>query len=150
VPVGQALGQYFLKDELQSASGDGSVIIVVATDAPLSDRNLERLARRTFLGIARTGSPITSGSGDYAVAFSTAAGARRTQARRSAVAAVEELPNDRISPLFQAAVEATEEAVLNSLFKARTSEGNGRRIEALPVEETLRLYRAARDSGRSR
>jgi D-aminopeptidase len=150
VPVGQALGQYFLEDELQSASGDGSVIIVVATDAPLSDRNLERLARRTFLGIARTGSPITSGSGDYAVAFSTAAGARRTQARRSAVAAVEELPNDRISPLFQAAVEATEEAVLNSLFKARTSEGNSRRIEALPLEETLRLYRAARDSGRSR
>jgi D-aminopeptidase len=150
VPVGQALGQYFLKDELQSASGDGSVIIIVATDAPLSDRNLERLARRTFLGIGRTGSPITSGSGDYAVAFSTAAAARRTQARRSAVAAVEELSNDRVSPLFQAVVEATEEAVLNSLFKARTTEGNGRRIEALPIEETRRLYQAATQSTKTR
>ena len=150
VPVGQALGQYFLKDELQSASGDGSVIIIVATDAPLSDRNLERIARRTFLGIARTGSPITSGSGDYAVAFSTAAGARRTQERRSAVSAMEELPNDQVSPLFQAVVEATEEAVLNSMFKARTTEGNGRRIEALPIEETRRLYQSARPSKKTR
>jgi len=71
VPVGQALGRYYLKDELAKANADGSVIIVLATDAPLSDRNLERLARRAFLGIARTGSPMTNGSGDYAIAFST-------------------------------------------------------------------------------
>ena len=144
VPVGQALGQYFLKDELQSASGDGSVVIVIATDAPLSDRNLERLARRAFLGIARTGSPITSGSGDYALAFSTSEAVRRTRSRRSGVGMFEELSNDRVSPLFQAAVEATEEAVLNSMFKASTTEGNGRTIQALPVAEVMKLYRRSR------
>ena len=144
VPIGQALGQYFLKDELQSASGDGSVVIVIATDAPLSDRNLERLARRAFLGIARTGSPITSGSGDYALAFSTSEAVRRTRSRRSGVGTFEELSNDRVSPLFQAAVEATEEAVLNSMFKAATTEGNGRTIQALPVAEVMKLYRRSR------
>ena len=144
VPVGQALGQYMLKNELESASGDGSVIVVIATDAPLSDRNLKRLARRAFLGIARTGSPITGGSGDYAVAFSTHEGVRRTTARRGAVSAFEELPNDRITPLFQAVVEATEEAVLNSMFKAVTTESNGARIEALPVKRVVELYRASR------
>ena len=148
VPVGQALGQYFLKDDLQSASGDGSVVIVIATDAPLSDRNLKRLASRAFLGIGRTGSPITGGSGDYAIAFSTHEAVRRTQSRRSRASAIEDLPNDRVSPLFQAVVEATEEAVLNSMFKAETMESNGRRIEALPLGETLRLYRAARPAGK--
>jgi D-aminopeptidase len=144
VPVGQALGQYMLKEQLQDASGDGSVIVVIATDAPLSDRNLRRLARRAFLGIARTGSPITNGSGDYAVAFSTSEAVRRTAARRGAVAAYEEVPNDRITPLFQAVVEATEEAVLNSMFKAGTMAGNGARIEALPVERVVELYRRVR------
>ncbi|MGA9581733.1 MAG: P1 family peptidase [Allosphingosinicella sp.] len=144
VPVGQALGQYYLKDELSSDSGDGSVIVVIATDAPLSDRNLERLARRAFLGIGRTGSPITNGSGDYAVAFSTHEGVRRTAARRGGAGAIEDLPNDRVTPLFQAAVEATEEAVLNSLFKAETMEANGARIEALPVGRVTELYREAR------
>ena len=143
VPVGQKLGRYFLKDELSSASGDGSVIVVIATDAPLSDRNLERLARRAFLGIARTGSPITNGSGDYAVAFSTHEGVRRTPTRRSSASEVTDLPNDRVSPLFQAVVEATEEAVLNSLFKAETMESNGARIEALPLDRVVELYRAA-------
>jgi D-aminopeptidase len=144
VPVGQALGQYMLKNELQDASGDGSVIVVIATDAPLSDRNLKRLARRAFLGIARTGSPITNGSGDYAVAFSTSEAVRRTAARRSAVSAYEEVPNDRVTPLLQAVVEATEEAVLNSMFKAETTESNGARIEALPVDRVVQLYRRAR------
>lgn len=143
LPVGQLLGQHYLKDELQSASGDGSVIIVVATDAPLSDRNLRRLARRTFLGIARTGSPITSGSGDYAIAFSTSEAVRRTAARRAAVSPFAELPNDKVSPLFQAVVEATEEAVLNSMFKARTMDGHGRRVEALPVNAVMKAYRRA-------
>lgn len=143
VPVGQRLGRYFLKDELSSGAGDGSVIVVIATDAPLSDRNLERLARRAFLGIARTGSPITNGSGDYAVAFSTHEGVRRTIARRGAASQLEDLPNDAVSPLFQAVVEATEEAVLNSLFKAETMEANGSRIEGLPVERVMELYRGA-------
>ena len=143
-PVGQALGRHYLRDELQSASGDGSVIIVIATDAPLSDRNLERLARRAFLGIARTGSPITNGSGDYAVAFSTHPGVRRNAARRAAASAIEELPNEAVSPLFEAVVEASEEAVINALFAAEAMDGHRGRIEALPVEEVVRLYRRGR------
>ena len=144
VPVGEALGRYYLKDALSSAAGDGSVIIVIATDAPLSDRNLTRLARRAFLGIARTGSPITNGSGDYAVAFSTHPGVRRTAERRGGASTIEELPNEVVSPLFQAVVEATEEAVLNSLFKAETMEANGARVEALPIDEVLELVRQVR------
>jgi D-aminopeptidase len=144
VPIGKLLGRYFLKDETQSASGDGSVVIVIATDAPLSDRNLQRLARRAFLGIARTGSPITNGSGDYALAFSTAEAVRRTPARRGAEAEVRELPNDRVSPLFQAVVEATEEAVLNSMFKGQTMEGHNGRIEALPVQRVIEHHRESR------
>jgi D-aminopeptidase len=150
VPIGKLLGRHYLKDELQSASGDGSVIIVIATDAPLSDRNLKRLASRAFLGIGRTGSPITNGSGDYAVAFSTNEAVRRTPARRGAPSPVEELPNDRVSPLFEAAVEATEEAVLNSLFKAQTMDGHGGRIEALPVEQLLDHYRGSRGTSKPR
>jgi D-aminopeptidase len=146
--IGEALGKYFLKDEL-SASGDGSVIVVIATDAPLSDRNLKRLARRAFLGIARTGSPITNGSGDYAIAFSTDPQVRRTPERRGGAGSLAELPNERVSPLFQAAVEATEEAVLNSLFKAETMEGNGTRIEALPIEQVLRRHRRERGGARN-
>jgi D-aminopeptidase len=138
--IGEALGQHFLRDAVQSQSGDGSVIIVIATDAPLSDRNLERLADRSFLGIARTGSPITNGSGDYAVAFSTQEGVRRTAPRRAAQATIEDLPNESVSPLFQAVVEATEEAVINALFAAETMDGHQGRIEALPVESVVRLH----------
>ena len=141
VPAGQLLGRYFLKDQLQSSSGDGSVIVVIATDAPLSDRNLKRLARRSFAGIARTGSAFTSGSGDYAIAFSTEPSVRRTPERRGSESTAQELPNDRMSPLFQAVAEATEEAVLNSLFRAETMDGNGARIEALPLEPVIDEYR---------
>jgi D-aminopeptidase len=144
VPVGQALGRYFLKDELSGGSADGSVIIVIATDAPLSDRNLERLARRAFLGIARTGSPMTNGSGDYAVAFSTNADVRRTVERRSKPGTIIDLPNDQVSPLFEAAVEATEEAVINSLFAATAMDGAQGHIDALPVDEVVKLHRRAR------
>ena len=144
VPVGQALGRYFLKDELSGGSADGSVIIVIATDAPLSDRNLERLARRAFLGIARTGSPMTNGSGDYAIAFSTSADVRRTPERRAQQSAIAELPNEQISPLFEAAVEATEEAVINALFAATSMDGANGRIDALPLDEVLKLYRRGR------
>jgi D-aminopeptidase len=149
LPVGPALGQYYLRDALESASGDGSVIVVVATDAPLSDRNLERLARRAFLGIARTGSPITNGSGDYAVAFSTHEAVRRTAARREAQATIEELPNEAVSPLFEAVVEATEEAVVNALFAAETMDGHRGRIEALPIDRVLQLRRTRNEGSRS-
>lgn len=145
VPVGQALGRYYLRRELDDASADGSVIIVIATDAPLSDRNLERLARRAFLGIGLTGSPMTNGSGDYAVAFSTSEAVRRTAARRSETSTTAEVPNDNMSPLFQAAVEATEEAVVNSLFVAEAVTGHRGRIEALPVDRVVDLYRRSRD-----
>jgi D-aminopeptidase len=144
VPVGQALGRYYLKDELAKANADGSVIIVVATDAPLSDRNLERLAHRAFLGIARTGSPMTNGSGDFAIAFSTNADVRRTPERRAQASPIVDLPNESMSPLFEAATEATEEAVINSLFAATSTDGNGHHVDALPVDQVIKLYRKSR------
>ena len=144
VPIGQALGQYYLKDELSKASGDGSCIVVIATDAPLSDRNLERLAHRGLLGIARTGSPMTNGSGEYAVAFSTNLDVRRTPERRSKPGSVVDLPNEQMSPLFEAAVEAAEEAAINSLFAATPTDGNGRHIDALPVNQVMKVYKRAR------
>ena len=100
------------------ANADGSIIIVVATDAPLSDRALTRLGKRAMAGLARTGAAFSNGSGDYAISFSTAPSVRRTPARREALATVSELPNDRMTPLFVAVAEATEEAILNSLLKA--------------------------------
>jgi D-aminopeptidase len=144
VPVGQALGRYYLKDELSKASGDGSCIVVIATDAPLSDRNLERLAHRGLLGIVRTGSPMTNGSGEYAIAFSTNLDVRRTPERRAKPSAIVDLPNDQVSPLFEAAVEAAEEAAINSLFAASSMDGNGRHIEALPVDKVVKLYNRTR------
>lgn len=141
VPVGQLLGRYYLKDELSKTNADGSVIIVLATDAPLSDRNLERLARRAFLGIARTGSPMTNGSGDFAIAFSTNQDVRRTAARRAHQSAILDLPNEQMSPLFEAALEATEEAVINSLFAATPADGNGHHVDALPIDKVVALYR---------
>ena len=144
VPVGQELGKYFLKDELSKASADGSCIVVVATDAPLSDRNLERLAHRGLLGIARTGSPMTNGSGEYSIAFSTNPHVRRTPERRAAASAIVDLPNEQMSPLFEAAVEAAEEAAINSMFAATAVDGNGHRIDALPVKQVVKLFKEAR------
>ena len=134
-PVGLELHKHDYIGMIDDHPGDGSVMIVLATDAPLSDRNLNRLARRAFLGIARTGSAMSNGSGDYAIAFSTAAEVRRTPARRQAVATVADLPNDAMSPLFQAVTEAVEEAVYNALLQAVTTVGvDGHRLEALPAE----------------
>lgn len=140
-PLGQQLGQYFLKDKLTLA--DGSIMIVLATDAPLSDRNLTRLARRAFAGLARTGAAFSNGSGDYALAFSTAESVRRTPERRAALHAYPEFPNDLLSPLFLAAIEATEEAVYNSLCMATTTRGYRETIAALPLEslQEIRKFR---------
>ncbi len=145
--IGEALGQYFMKEVLDRGDADGSVIIVIATDAPLSDRNLERMARRAFIGIGRTGSPMTNGSGDYAIAFSTAESVRRTPERRSSAETISDLPNNLMSPLFQATVEATEEAVYNSLIAAETMTGNGVTVEELPMDRVVPLLkaRASRD-----
>jgi D-aminopeptidase len=136
IQVGKKLGQYYLKEKLDDISADGSIMIVVATDAPLSDRNLKRLAKRGLAGIARTGASMSNGSGDYAIAFSTAEAVRRTAERRSNVWGYPEVPNDLISPLFQAVIEATEEAIYNSLCMAETMTGyQGRTIETLPLEQ---------------
>ncbi|GAB4531168.1 MAG: P1 family peptidase [Amphiplicatus sp.] len=141
-PVGEALGRYFLKDYVDDGDADGSVMIVVATDAPLSDRNLERLARRALAGLARTGASMTNGSGDYVIAFSTAESVRRTPARRSQpVYEAAEVSNQYLSPLSQAVIEATEEAILNSLFMAETTQGydsaagGPRVVEAIPLDK---------------
>ena len=116
----------------------GSIMIVVATDAPLSDRNLERLAKRALVGLSRTGATIANGSGDYVIAFSTAESVRRTPTRRSSIATVAELPNDRMDPLFQAVAEATEEAIVNSLLQARPMSSALRDAEALDPEVVRR------------
>jgi len=135
IPVGRQLGQYYLKEKLDDASADGSVMIVLATDAPLSERNLRRLAKRGLAGLARTGASMSNGSGDYVIAFSTAEAVRRTPERRSAVWAYPEVPNDLMSPLFQAAIEATEEAIYNSLCMAETMSGfQSQTIMALSID----------------
>lgn len=140
-PVGRELDQYYLKRELDRGDADGSIMMVVATDAPLDTRNLERLAKRAILGLSRTGSPMSNGSGDYVLAFSTAEGVRRTPERRAAVHPEEALPNDLLSPLFEAVVEATEEAIYNSLFRASTTTARGTTVEALPLDRTLEVLR---------
>ncbi len=159
-PVGRELGKFYLKEQLEwrrvgqnqnpenavSDWADGSIIMVVATDAPMDHRNLRRLAERAMLGLARTGSPSTNGSGDYVIAFSTA---KQNRIRASeSLRNTQTLSNDTMSPLFQAVVEATEEAIYNSIFRATTVTGRDRNtIEALPIEKTveiLRKYGAAR------
>jgi len=161
-PVGQELGRYYLKQELDrekstrpsganseanSASdlADGSVIIVIATDAPIDSRNLKRLAERSMMGLARTGSSASNGSGDYAIAFSVAADLR-IQLRSSSENAYAPRPlkllsNDAMSPLFLAVIEATEEAIYNSLLRATTTTGRGHTVEALPIDRTVEILR---------
>jgi len=134
IPVGKHLHQYSLKEQLEELSTDGSIMIVLATDAPLSDRNLGRLATRGLAGLARTGASMSNGSGDDVIAFSTAADVRRTPEQRSKVWSYPELPNDWMSPLFQAAIESTEEAIYNSLCMAETMTGyRGATVAALPL-----------------
>lgn len=141
-PVGEALRRHHLVDAAADYGADGSIMIVVATDAPLSDRNLTRLAQRSFLGLARTGSSMANGSGDYAIAFSAAAAVRRTPERRRDVATVADLPNEMMSPLFQAVVEATEEAISNALLRADSMTGHGgRRLDALPLDRLQEILR---------
>jgi len=137
VPVGRQLGRLGTVRSAAPRQDDGSVIIVVATDAPLSDRNLRRLASRAMMGLGRTGSSAGNGSGDYVIAFSTHASVRRES--RALELTPRELANGETSSLFQAAVEATEEAIYNALFMATTVEGNGNRAEAIPLEEVKRI-----------
>lgn len=141
VPVGKLLHKYYLSDELND-SPDGSCMIVVATDAPLDARNLKRLAKRAILGLARSGGIASNGSGDYVIAFSTYAANRVPYAAEQSVRQVAVLRNDAMSPLFMAAIEATEEAIINSLFHAGDMRGwQGHQVQALPVDGVLRLLR---------
>jgi D-aminopeptidase len=157
-PVGRELGRYYLKGEIDRArngggradqnvvapnSADGSIIIVIATDAPIDHRNLQRLAARSMMGLARTGAAGSNGSGDYAIAFSTASELRvRTAANAvSPKSKFSLLTNDEMSPLFLAVIEATEEAIYNSLFRATTMNGRGRTVEALPLGRTLEILK---------
>lgn len=137
VPVGRRLAEA----KTAKPGGDGSIMIVVATDAPMDARLLDRLAHRALLGLGRTGSVMSNGSGDYVIAFSTAGECRRPRGRP--VHAVAELSNEVVTPLFQATVEATEEAILNSLFRATTVAGHRRTAEALPLGPVLDLLESA-------
>jgi len=132
VPVGRELGRYAFAPE-PPAGADGSCMIVVATDAPLAAHDLERLAARALFGLARTGSSFSNGSGDYAIAFSTAP-ALRVRHASTAAQTVTLLPAEALSPLFEAALEATEEAVLNAVLRATTLSGSGRTVEAIPID----------------
>ena len=123
-----------------SGSGDGSVMIIVATNAPLQSRNLKRLAKRSLYGVARTGGYCSNGSGEYAIAFSTAVNIRSSYDGENALLeGGTELRNDRMTPLFEAVIEATEEAVINSLFAAETMTGNNQTVESLPIKKVINL-----------
>lgn len=147
VPVGEELGRYYLQNYVDSDVADGSIMMIVATDAPLSDRNLERLGNRALVGLARTGSAMTNGSGDYVISFSTAESVRRTPERRNNNTTPEEIPNGNMSPLFQAVAEATEEAIYNSMLMARSVStvdartGASRTIEELPVDKVREILK---------
>jgi len=150
-PVGKELGRYAFKSELDRERGDGSIMMVVATDAPLSDRNLERLAARAMMGLGRTGSSASNGSGDFVIAFSTAPSVRRRLTPAGGgpeplTRQTEDVTNDAMSGLFEAAVEATEESIYNSLFMATSVTARGRTVDAIPldrVREILKKYNVA-------
>ncbi len=142
VPVGQELGRYSFRTTVNEYKEDGSCMIVVMTDAPLTSRNLKRLASRAFAGMMRTGASGSNGSGDYIIAVSTAEDLRIPYSSESMYEEWREIRNDEMDLLFQAVAEATEEAIINSLFAAETTKArNGMTVEALPVEKTLEILR---------
>lgn len=139
VPVGKELDQYYLSDKLNETP-DGSCMIIVATDAPLDARNLKRLAKRAMLGLGKTGGIASNGSGDYVIAFSTAESVRSPYRSDHDLKQQNVLRNGAMSPLFMAVNEATEEAIINSLFHAETMTGrNGHTVEELPIEKVLEI-----------
>ena len=145
-PVGRELNAYAYQQELEKdiknnqPVSKGSIMIVVATDAPLDARNLERLAQRSMMGLARTGSVSENDSGDYVIAFSTSDQVRRKRVSDKPMTASTLLPSS-MSPLFTATVEATEEAIYNALLKATTIEGRGNKLEALPIDKTIKILK---------
>jgi D-aminopeptidase len=142
VVAGVPVGRMLRREAGSGADADGSIMIVIATDAPLDSRSLERLAQRAFLGVARTGSWMSNGSGDFALAFSTATSVRRGPLPPGRLTrSVEVVQHEALSPVFQAVVEATEEAILNSLFRAETVRGARGTVRALPLDSVLTLLR---------
>src|SRR5210317_795003 len=144
-PVGRELGDYAYRREFEAATRtddreDGSIMMVVATDAPLNARSLDRLGMRAIMGLARTGSFAHNGSGDYVIAFSTNQAVRRPRSSRQPVT-TPELVNESMSPLFAATADATEEAIYNAILKATTVESSRGRLEAIPLEETLKTLK---------
>nr|WP_297786539.1 P1 family peptidase [uncultured Allomuricauda sp.] len=141
VEVGKKLGHY---SDSFKYSPDGSCMMVVLTDAPLDSRNLERLAKRAMLGLSRTGGIASNGSGDYVIAVSTAEECRIPYKSESPIQTLPTLRNEAMTPLFLATIEATEEAILNSLFAGETTVGrDGHKIEALPKEKVLEMLKEA-------
>lgn len=142
VPVGQELGQYSFKNQLESA--DGSCMIIVATDAPVNERNLKRMAQRAMMGLAKTGGIASNGSGDYVIAFSNhPANFIAHESKNLQLEEKKYLRNDDMSALFLATIEATEEAIINSLFAAQEMKGkNGRAVHALPKEKVLDIMKS--------
>ncbi|MDA1289825.1 MAG: P1 family peptidase, partial [Proteobacteria bacterium] len=141
-PVGRELGSYAYRDFLEPVADtdkeDGSIMMVVATDAPLTARNLDRVARRAMMGLARTGSFASNGSGDYVIAFSTNPNVRKPRVSEVPVS-VEVLVNESMTPLFAATAEATEEAIYNAIFKATTISSSRGELRAIPLEDLMRV-----------
>ncbi|MHB1048664.1 MAG: DmpA family aminopeptidase [Bacteroidota bacterium] len=141
VPAGKELEQFSFRNDILK-SGDGSCMIVVATDAPLDARNLERLAKRAMMGLAKTGGIASNGSGDYVIAFSTAKENFIDESDKSFLYKSETVKNDNVSPLFLAVIEATEEAIINSLFAAKSMTGrDGNEVRSLPVERVIEIMK---------
>jgi D-aminopeptidase len=141
-PVGRELGSYAYRDFLEPVADtdkeDGSIMMVVATDAPLTARNLDRVARRAMMGLARTGSFASNGSGDYVIAFSTNPNVRKPRVSEVPVP-LEVLVNESMTPLFAATAEATEEAIYNAIFKATTISSSRGELRAIPLEDLMRV-----------
>ena len=142
-PVGRELGSYSYRDDLENAGEDdnqedGSIMMVVATDAPLNARSLDRLAMRAMMGLARTGSFASNGSGDYVISFSTDPRVRRPRESDTPIT-TPALVNASMSPLFAAAAEATEEAIYNAIFRATTVSSSRGTLEAIPIDELVRI-----------
>jgi D-aminopeptidase len=139
-PVGRELGSYAYRDFLEPVADtdkeDGSIMMVVATDAPLTARNLDRVARRAIMGLARTGSFASNGSGDYVIAFSTNPNVRKPRVSEVPVP-LEVLVNESMTPLFAATAEATEEAIYNAIFKATTVSSSRGELRAIPIEDLM-------------
>ena len=138
-PVGKELGQYSFRRNMENPHGDGSCMIVVATDAPILDRNLRRLAKRAIMGLARTGSFASNGSGDYVIAFS--ANPALVHGADQRLTGVTELTNDEMSALFEGTVEATEEAIYNSLFMATAVTNQGRTVKPVPIDSVRMILK---------